>query len=141
MKKITVAGLVFLAVLSASLCLAGSEIPNLVGAWEVKSEGGVIIRGDKTGKSTHWEAKQTSLKADMEITKQDGRVLFGIFRSSRATEQFIAVIGHDNKTLYYVDEDGFADGRIINKDKIEFVYRHVTPTETVAAVGVYTRKK
>jgi hypothetical protein len=141
MKKLTFAGLVFLAVLSASLCLAGSEIPNLVGAWEVRSEGGVIIRGDKTGKIIHWEAKQTSLKADIEITKQDGRVLFGIFRSSRATEQFIAVIGHDNKTLYYVDEDGFVDGRIINKDKIEVVYRHVTPTDTVAAVGVYTRKK
>lgn len=141
MKKITFAVLVSLAVFSASLCLANSEIPNLVGVWEVRSEGGVIIRGDKTGKTTHFEAKQTSLKADLEITKQDGRVLYGTFRSSRATENFIAVIGHDNKTLYYVDEDGFADGRIINTDKIESIYRHVSPTDSVAAVGVWTRKK
>ena len=141
MKKITLAGSALLIISFASFCLAGPQIPNLVGAWEVKSEGGVLVRGDKTGKTTHWEPKQTSLKAEANVTKQNGRVLYGTFKSSRATENFIGVIGHDNKTLYLVDEDGYLDGKIISNDRIEVIYRHATPTDSVAAVGVWTRKK
>ncbi len=142
MKKIILAVITLLLTLGlASLCLAGQEIPNLVGAWEVKSEGGVMVRGDQPGKTTHWEAKQTSLKAEVQITKQNGRVLYGTFKSSRATEDFIGVIGHDNKTFSFADTDGFADGKIINNDRIELIYRHVKPTDTVAAVGFWTRKK
>jgi hypothetical protein len=141
MKKITLVGSVFLIILSTSFCWAGPEIPSLVGVWNVKSEGGVLLRGDKLGKTTHWEQKQTSLSAEANVSKQDGRVIYGTFKSSRANEQFIAVIGHDNKSLYFVDEDGYLDGKIINPDTIEIIYRHVTPTDSVAAVGVWTRKK
>lgn len=141
MKKITLAGSALLIILVASFCLAGPQIPNLVGTWEVKSEGGVAVRADKTGKTTHWEPKQTSLKAEAYVTKQNGRVLYGTFKSNRATENFIGVIGHDNKTFYLADEDGYADGKIISNDSIEVIYRHVTHTDSVAAVGTWTRKK
>jgi hypothetical protein len=141
MKKITIAGTGLLIVLVASWCIAGQEIPNLVGAWEVKSEGAVMVRGDKPGKTTHWEVKQTSLTAEVNITKQNGRVVYGTFKSSRVTENLIGVIGYDNKTFHFADEDGFADGKIIGNDSIEFIYRHVTQKDTVAAVGVWTRKK
>lgn len=141
MKKISLAGSVLLIIFVASFCLAAPQIPNLVGAWEVKSEGGVLVRADKAGKTTHWEPKQTSLKAEAQVTKQNGRVLYGTFKSSRATENFIAVIGPDNKSLYLTDEDGYADGKIINNNRIEIIYRHVTPTDSVAAVGTWTRKK
>ena len=141
MKKNILAGTALLLIFAASQCLAEAKIPNLVGTWEVKSEGGVIVRGDKTGKTTHWEEKQTKLKAEITITKQEGRVVFGTFKSKKATENFIGVIGHDNKTFHLADEDGFADGKIINNDRIEVIYRHVTPTDTVIAAGVWTRKK
>jgi hypothetical protein len=67
--------------------------------------------------------------------------MHGTFKSNRATENFVAAIGYDNKTIYHADEDGFFEGKLIDKDTIEFVYRHVTPTESVVAVGVYTRNK
>ena len=81
------------------------------------------------------------VNAEAIITKQQGRIIHGSFKSSRATKNFIAAIGQDNKTIYYADEDGFLDGKIIDKNTIEYVYRHVTPADTVVGVGVWTRKK
>ena len=52
-----------------------------------------------------------------------------------------AVIGWDNKTIYFVDEDGFTDATIVNKDKITCIYRHVGDKDAVVAAGVWTRKK
>jgi hypothetical protein len=141
MKKLTFTGLIFLFIFSASWCFADSQIPNLVGKWEIKAEGGMLLRSDKAGEKTHWVANQTSVTIDVDIYKQTGRVFFGKAKSKRATEEFIGVIGPDNKTLYFADSDGFLDGKIINKDEIEHVYRHVSPKDTVAAVGIWTRKK
>jgi hypothetical protein len=39
------------------------------------------------------------------------------------------------------DEDGFVKGKIVSKDKLDVVDRHVTRTDTVVAVGTRTRKK
>jgi hypothetical protein len=47
----------------------------------------------------------------------------------------------DNKSFFYSDEDGFLEGKIINKDKINVVYRHVTSNDIAAGVGTWTRKK
>ena len=43
--------------------------------------------------------------------------------------------------FYYADEDGFMEGQISNKDKINLIYRHSSSTDTVVAVGTWTRKK
>ena len=75
------------------------------------------------------------------MTKQQGRVLHGTFTTPKATESFIAVIGMDNKSFFYSDEDGFLEGKIINRNKINVVYRHITSADTVVGVGTWTRKK
>ena len=70
--------------------------------------------------------------------------MHGTFKAPLAdTEKFLAGIGldKDNKTIYFVDEDGFMEGKIIDKDTIQVVYRHVTSFDIVVAVGVWTRKK
>jgi hypothetical protein len=125
----------------SSICMADANIPNLVGTWTVKAEGGVVVKGAEQGPGTHHKGLFSTLTAEAVITEQQGRVMHGTFKSPRASEKFIAVIGHDNKTFHYADQDGFIDGRIIDKDTIEIVYRHVTAADTVAAVGVWTRKK
>ncbi|MCX5883631.1 MAG: hypothetical protein NTU74_18100 [Deltaproteobacteria bacterium] len=125
----------------ASLCFAESGIPNLVGTWSVKAEGGVITKGGASGSKTHHSGEFSTITAEAVVTKQQGRVLHGTFTSSKATESFIAVIGMDNKSFFYSDEDGFLEGRLVNKDKINAVYRHVTPADTVVGVGTWTRKK
>lgn len=125
----------------SSICLADANIPNLVGTWAVKGEGGVVLRGNEPGQGTHHRGPFSTITAEALIAEQQGRVMHGTFTSPRASEKFIAVIGHDNKTFHYADQDGFMDGRIIDKDTMELVYRHVTGADTVVAVAVWTRKK
>lgn len=141
MKKLTVGIVIMAFLVGASFCFAESGISNLMGTWSVKAEGGVITKGGATGAKTHHSGEFSALSGEAVVTKQQGRVLHGTFTTPKATESFIAVIGMDNKGFFYSDEDGFLEGKIVNKDKINVVYRHVTPTDTVVAVGTWTRKK
>jgi len=141
MKKIFAIIFVAIPLAFGSICMADANIPNLVGTWTVKAEGGVVVKGADQGPGTHHKGPFSTLAAEAVISEQQGRVVHGTFKSPRASEKFIAVIGHDNKTFHYADQDGFIDGRIIDKDTIEIVYRHVTVNDIVAAVGIWTRKK
>lgn len=132
------ASVLFLA--SVSTGLADSKIPSLVGKWSVKSEGAIMLRGASPGSATHWTKNQKSLVGEVTVTAQEGRVIHGTFKSSKGTEPFLAVIGAD-KGLYMADSDGFLDGRIINRNTIQVVYRQVTAKDTVVAVGIWTRVK
>jgi hypothetical protein len=138
MKKLFPTAAFLFVLLSAPSSFAG--IPSLVGKWTVKAEGAVMIRGKSAASTTHWERNQTSLMAEVDVTSQQGRVIHGVFKSNKATEPFVAVIGLD-KSLCFADQDGFLDGKIINKNTIQCVYRHVTAKDTVVAVGVWTRQK
>ncbi|WP_200373773.1 hypothetical protein [Thiocystis violacea] len=129
------------SLLGGGLCAAESEIPNLVGTWVVEAEGGVLAKGPDIREETHHRGEFSTLKAEAVVTKQQGRVLHGVFTAPRATEKFIAVIGLDNKTLAFADEDGFLDGEIVNDDRLNVIYRHSTATDTVVGVGTWTRKK
>lgn len=142
MNRVSVACAVALSlVLWAASGLAGQDAPSLVGTWATESQGGVLVRGGAVGKTTHWEMKQTTLKGELAVTEQNGRVLTGTFTSPRHKEPFIAVVGYDGKHIYFADEDGYYDATLIDADTIEMVYRHVTAADTVAAVGVWKRKK
>ena len=140
MKKII--GLLFLVfLLGTGVCFAESEIPNLVGTWTVQSQGAYLSKGGEAGNWSHYREGINSLTAELVVTKQEGRVLYATFTSKSATENMAAVIGWDNKTVYFVDQDGFIDATIVNKDKITSIYRHVGDKDSVVAVGIWTRKK
>lgn len=141
MKKtiLCLALLVFL--LGVGVCSAAEKIPNLVGTWAVKSEAALLTKGGPPGDWTHHRDVFSNLTAELVITKQEGRVLYGTFTSSQATENMAGVIGWDNKTLYLVDMDGFTDATIVSPDKITSIYRHVGNKDAVAAAGVWTRVK
>ncbi len=144
MKKLFILGLTLITFVASSACFADSGkkgTPNLVGTWTVKAEGGVILRGTQPGSITHHSGEFSSLVAEAVITKQQGRILHGTFKSAKATENFVAAISMDNDKIFFADQDGFYQGEIEDNDTIEIVYRHVTPNDIVAAVGVWTRKK
>ena len=140
-KLISVTSMLIATLFCVSACLADSDIPNLVGTWTLKSEGGVLLKGQEPGPKTHHKDAFNTLIAEAVVTKQQGRIMHGTFKSAKATENFVAAIGHDNKTIYYADEDGFLEGKLIDKDTMEIIYRHVTPADAVVAVGLWTRKK
>ncbi len=118
-------------------------IPNLTGTWNTMSEGSVMFKSSALpGQWTHHKDVYSTLTGQMLFTKQQGRVLYGTFTSSRGPdENFIGVIGMDNKSAYFADQDGFFDCQIINNDQINMVYRQVTANDTVVAVGTWTRMK
>jgi hypothetical protein len=141
MKRVVIGFALFTFIFAAGICFADSAIPNLVGTWTVKAEGAVITKSSAPGPKTHHGGEFSTLTAEVVVTKQQGRVLHGTFTSPKATEKFVAVIGTDNKSFYYADEDGTMEGKIINKDRIDVFYHHVTSADTVIAVGTWTRKK
>jgi len=141
MKKMVISFTLLAFWLGTAICFADSDIPNLVGTWTVEAEGCVLLKGAAPGVKTHHRGEFSTLKAEAVVTKQQGRVLHGIFKSKRATEKFVAAIAADNKSFYYADEDGFMEGNIVNKDTMNMIYRHVTTKDTVIGVGTWTRKK
>jgi len=141
MKKITISVILLVVLFGMGTCYAASDIPYLVGTWSVQAQGAVLLKGSANGSKTHHKGDFSTLKAEAVVTKQQGRVLHGTFKSQRATEKFVAVIAVDNKSFYFADEDGFMEGQISSKDQINVIYRHSTSTDTVVAVGTWTRKK
>jgi hypothetical protein len=142
MKQLACMITVLAFLLGAGVCFAAdAAIPYLVGSWTVKADGGVLVKGSAPGLKTHHTGEFSTLTGEMVVTKQQGRVLHGTFTTAKATERFIAVIGLDNASFYYADEDGFMDGKIVGKDRMNVVYRHVTTADTVIGVGTFTRKK
>lgn len=128
--------------LLAPLALAADgKIPSLLGKWKSQSVGGMLVHGGGPGEGTHWEGKQTSLEAEVIIETQQGRFISGTFKSKRSSEKFIGMIADDNKTVYFADQDGHFDGKIINRDTIKVVYRHSKATDTVVALGTWKRQK
>ena len=141
MKRTALMIAILFILVMTGICFAESTVPNLVGTWIVNAEGGVLVKGSSPTSKTHHSGEFSTLTAEAVITKQQGRLLHGTFKSQKAAEGFIAVIGLDNKSFYYADEDGTMEGRIINKNKMEVIYRHVTPSDTVVGIGTWTRKK
>ena len=140
MKKI-IGVLLLVFFLGTGVCFAEAEIPNLVGTWTIQSEGAFISKGEAPGTWSHFREGFNTLTAELVVTKQQGKVLYATFKSKHATEDMAAVIGWDNKSVYFVDQDGFLDAAIMNKDKITYTYRHAGDKDSVAAVGTMTRKK
>lgn len=140
--KRSVAGISILVFLfAASACFAESAIPNLLGTWTTKSKAILMLKDKSPGKWTHWEKQVTDVNAETVFTKQEGRLLWGVFKSQKHSEDFVAVIGFDDKTVYFVDQDGFIDASLVDKDTFQFVYRHAGPADSVISMGTWQRKK
>jgi hypothetical protein len=130
--------LAFAGTLSA--VLAAPVIPNLVGTWAVEGKGAVLCKVEASRCKTHHHGDFSDLDAVAQITRQQGRAFHGVFKSKFATERFVGTLGHDNVTLYIVDEDGFTDGRVVSPNQIQVVYRHTSDLDSVVDIGTWTRR-
>ena len=116
------------------------SIPNLVGTWNVNAQGAVIQKSGAPGEWTHHSGQYSTLIAQAIVTDQKDRVLHGTFKAPLGKEEsFIGIIGMDNKSFYYADQDGINDGQVVSNGQINMVYRQVSANDTVVAVGTWTR--
>ncbi len=133
--------------LLAAILLAGPAaaaepaVPDLAGSWSWRSEGAMLVRGNTHATTVHRDPSSAIAEGELTFPKQEGRVLKGTVRSKNGTEPVACVIGLDGRTLACSDADGFWDGRIVDADTVEYVYRHVTKTSSVVAAGVLRRKR
>jgi hypothetical protein len=121
---------------SSTVSFAASPVPNLVGTWIDKSDKVVLVKGDKTS----WQDKP-GISCEVKITDQKGRIIHGEVVMPSGVEKIAGIIAADNKNVYVVDEDGTIDLKIISKDKMQFVHRHVMNNECSVVAGTWTRKK
>lgn len=118
------------------------DIPNLVGIWNTKTEGTVLIKPNGPGEYTHWSEGMKTLIGKIEITGQEGRVLRAIFTDNQGKEEnMIGAINLDNKRIVFVDMDGRLDCELVNDDTINLFYSQITVNDSVIAVGTGIREK
>lgn len=138
--RLAMAGVATLACAGTfSAALAAPVIPSMIGTWTVEGKGAVLCKVEASRCKTHHHGDFSDLNAVAQITRQQGRVFHGLVKSKYATEKFVGTLGHDDASLYMVDEDGFTDGKIINPNLIQVVYRHTSDLDSVVDIGTWTR--
>ncbi|WP_158968350.1 hypothetical protein [Chachezhania sediminis] len=138
--------------LAAGLILAtvgaarAEEIPDLTGRWTFTAEA-VGFTFDKYGVSE--ETAFRTFESTVDFDRQDGRRVAGHEVDHKVSsgpdpigiERVVAVIGHDNKSVYMVDENGFRDCVILDADTMSCVYRHTLEHRSDISVGYWKRQK
>lgn len=132
--------LVWLGPGAPAQALPAAPVPNLVGRWTVTGKGAVLCKVEASRCKTHHHGDFSDLEATVEITRQQGRLMHGVYRSKFASERFVATLGFDNRSFFLVDEDGFAEGRLIDGRRLEVVYRHSTDLDAVIDLSTWTRR-
>lgn len=125
----------------SAMALAESEIPDIKGVWTYKAMAMTHQKSPDANPEGHGSPESGAERLDFNLTidKQDGFRFSGIEASGKNKEVVVGVIGFDNKTVYWVDEDGMSFCQIVSPDKMEYVYLHTTEHDSVAARGVMTR--
>jgi hypothetical protein len=139
-KKLLCLFVICLFVVSASFALAESEIPNLVGAWKVTSEGAVLIKAGKTSGKTNARSEFRNLNAELVVEKQKGSAFYGYFKRPQKTEKLVGVIGHDNKTAHWAGRNGFGQATIVSSDKMGVVYLQTSSAGSEAWVETLVKQ-
>jgi hypothetical protein len=126
---------VIVALMMAAVGISTAEIPNLIGNWTGSFQGYDKHAG-------YMDVNETG-SLYMIISDQRGRVFTGNFTINfslpqtglvQMTEGFSAVIGWDNKTLYFAEYDkGYDIGTVLSNDSIEAIYIEEGDGETAGA--------
>ena len=66
---------------------AAPGIPSLIGFWTVEGKGAVLCKVEASRCKTHHHGDFSDLSAVAQITKQQGRVFHGVFKSKPDQQQ------------------------------------------------------
>ena len=122
--------------------VAASDIPDVKGTWVMQAQGVRHHKTQETNPHMHHDVRTglTQFELTITIDKQDGFRFSGAKESAKHKETVSGVIGFDNATLYMVDDDGMAFGRLVGADTMEHIYLSVTKHDSAAGRGLLTRK-
>jgi hypothetical protein len=125
----------------ASLAVAESAIPNLIGVWKITGTGAILARqsadANPTGETTTFE----KLDAENVFVKQEGRVFSGYYKSGGKKEKLVGVISHDNKSAHWAGRFGFGHAKIVSSDTMKVIYLQTNSEGSQAWLETLVRQK
>ncbi len=119
----------------STVAQAQQMLPNMVGTWQGKSE--VIMRGQAPHYTPPAKGSTVPRLSQSDITftiiSQEGRRFWGTVGIGGSKETLMGAIGFDRQTLYMVDQDGFADGQLVDPNTADICYRHVNTLSAIVS--------
>jgi hypothetical protein len=144
MKKLAIAiaagGL--LAASNAAWAQETGGYPDMRGQWKGATDAVVLGREalhhhEATGNLS--EPRLSHTEFTFTIKGQNGRKFWGEVSSKEAAEPVVGVFADDRQTVYWVDTDGYAVGKLSGPDKFEYCY--MRPGKDFMAAGCSTWTK
>lgn len=120
-------------------------ISDMKGTW--KGTGDAIVSGLAAHHPPGAPAKSAgshrlrSQTFTYKIEGQEGKRFWGTVTSESAVEPFIGSISPDGKWVYIAAQQGLLDGTVVDKDTVQFCYRHTSPSTMVVACNEMKRQK
>ena len=124
---------------------AAATISDMKGTW--KGTGEAIVSGLAAHHPPGSPAKAAgnhrlrSQTFTYKIEGQDGKRFWGTVTSDAAVEQIIGSISPDGKWVYIAAREGLLDGTVVDKDTVQFCYRHISPPTMIVACNEMKRQK
>lgn len=137
---ITMARLVAAATVLLASGAQGQDYPDLKGTWRGTND--AVVRGGGThheNRTGDTAPRLTNTAFTVTFTGQEGRRFWGEIASATATEPLLGVIGHDRRTLYMADLDGYTVATLTPEGQIDMCYMRSGYDMTLAACVLLTR--
>jgi hypothetical protein len=135
---VTVAGLVGAS--AAAQTANRASIPDLHGTWKGESESIVLGAGQSHHPATQAaEPRFTTVAFTLTINKQDGRRFSGTFSSAHHSESVIGVLSRGG-TIFMVDDDGYNAGTLLEPNRMEICYLHLSSATRIASCTEFTKQ-
>ncbi|MEM7444378.1 MAG: hypothetical protein AAF414_13720 [Pseudomonadota bacterium] len=122
---------------------AATEIPDLLGTWQVSAIGVRIQTdsGDSEHNVNHFDPLTGSYTLELVVTidQQDGVTFSGVKASSRAEEIVAGVIDFDGDGATIIDHDGTTTCTLVTPDEMQCTYIEVNAENSNLNRQVWTR--
>jgi|GEM_PF-2348218 len=127
--------------LSFASVVAADDFPSMIGTWKGTSEALVI------GNPVHYPElaseqpipRSSSAEFVLNLTRQDGRHMWGRVSSSNITEPWIGAFWNDRQSFQAVDSDGQIVGRMVDENTMEVMYTQQVDSNLITSHVVFVR--
>jgi hypothetical protein len=120
-----------------------SGFPDMRGQWKGPTDAVVLGRDalhHHEAKGSPGEPRTSKTEFTFTIKGQDGRKFWGEVSSQERAEPIVGVFGSDKQTVYWVDTDGYATGKLLGSDKFEYCYLRPGKDFMAAGCSVWTKQ-
>lgn len=117
------------------------EVPDLTGTWVMEENQAVIAgSGGQHNPQSESGIHYSTMTFTLEIAEQNGRVFHGSKISDAYTETIVGGVAYDGESLWFAEEEGIMQGRLVSPTVMELIYVHETDETDIVGVGRYVKQ-